>query len=167
MERSRTLLVAAAFLALAPAAHAQQEVILVRHAELQGAAMADAKSLSLSPDGKARAQRLAGMLKDSGVGAIYVSEFARTMQTADPLSREIGRKQIVVPKSESPELAERLRKEQPGQVVLLVGHTDTLPGLIRALGGPQDVKIDAKDYGNIFILTPKAQGAPGFLRMRY
>jgi broad specificity phosphatase PhoE len=129
--------------------------------------MADAKALALSPDGKARALRLAGVLKDSGVAAIYVTDFARTVQTAYPLSQEIGRKLTVVPKGESQDLPERLRKEQAGQVVLLVGHTDTLPGLIKALGGPLDVKIDAQDYGNIFILTPKAQGAPGFLRMRY
>jgi hypothetical protein len=30
-----------------------------------------------------------------------------------------------------------------------------------------DVKIDAQDYGNIFVVTPKTQVAAGFLRLRY
>jgi 2,3-bisphosphoglycerate-dependent phosphoglycerate mutase len=153
---------------LAPAAaSAQQEIILVRHAELQGAAMADPKSLPLSADGKARAQRLASILKDSGVGAIYVTDFARTNQTAQPLSQGIDRPLTVVPKGDPQELVERLRKNHAGQVVLLVGHTDTLPGLIKALGCACDIKIDAQDYGNLFIVTPKGDGAAAFLRLRY
>jgi broad specificity phosphatase PhoE len=146
---------------------AQQEVILVRHAELPGTAMADPKSMPLSAEGKARAQRLAGMLKDSGIAAIYVTDFARTNQTAQPLASEIGRMPTVVPKGNPLELVERMRRENAGQVVLLVGHTDTLPGLITALGVPLDVKIDAQDYSNIFVVTPKSQGASGFLRLHY
>ena len=96
---------------LVPAvAAAQQEVILVRHAELQGAAMADPKSLPLSPVGRERAQRLAGMLKDSEVAAIYVTDFARTNQTALPLSKELDRPLTVVPKGDPQELVERLRR---------------------------------------------------------
>jgi broad specificity phosphatase PhoE len=160
--------VISAALLLAPAAAlAQQEVILVRHAELQGAAMADPKNLPLSPAGKERAQRLAAILKDSGVAAIYVTDFARTNQTAQPLSLELDRPLTVVPKGDPQDLVGRLRKEHAGQVVLLVGHTDTLPGLIKALGYPGDVKIDAQDYGNIFIVTPKVESSPGFLRLRY
>jgi len=160
---------AAAFaLQLASAtASAQQAVILVRHAELQGAAMANPKSVPLSAEGKARAQRLAGMLKDSGVAAIYVTDFVRTNQTAQPLAKELGETLTVVPKGAPQDMAASLRKNHAGQVVVLVGHTDTLPGLIKALGVSSEVKIEAQDYGNIFIVTPKAEGAPGFVRLRY
>src|SRR5437588_11999688 len=58
--------------ASAAAAYAQQAVILVRHAEFEGAAMAEPKVLPLSESGEARAKRLASMLKDAGIGAIYV-----------------------------------------------------------------------------------------------
>jgi len=168
MKTLLTTLIGATVLELASTgASAQQEVILVRHAELQGAAMADPKSLPLSADGKARAQRLAAMLKDSGVAAIYVTDFARTNQTAQPLSHELDRPLTVVPKGDPQQLVERLRKTHAGQVVLVVGHTDTLPGLVKALGHPSDIKIDAQDYGNVFIVTPKAEGTPAFLRLRY
>jgi len=152
---------------VAGAAAAQQEVILVRHAELEGAAMAAPKYVRLSKDGKARAERLAELLKGSGVEAIYVTDFARTRETAMPVSRELARELTIVPKGDPRELVQRLRKEHAGQAVLLVGHTDTLPGLIQAFGYAGEIKIDANDYGNVFILTPKAEGAPALLRLRY
>jgi broad specificity phosphatase PhoE len=142
-------------------------VILVRHAELQGAAMANPKSVPLSEAGKARAQRLASLLKDSNIAAVYVTDFARTNQTAQPLARELDRQLTVVPKGDPRDLVEQLRKDHAGQTVLVVGHTDTLPGLIKALGYPSEIKIEAQDYGNVFIVTPRAERAPGFLRLRY
>jgi broad specificity phosphatase PhoE len=151
----------------AVAASAQQAVILVRHAELQGAAMANPKNVPLSKDGKARAERLANLLKDSGIAAIYVTDFLRTNQTAQPLSKELAKQLTVVPKGDPQELVAQLRKNHAGQTVLLVGHTDTLPGILKTLGVPSEIKIEAQDYGNIFIVTPKAEGAPGFLRLRY
>lgn len=156
-----------AALLLPVAANAQQAVFLVRHAELPGAAMADPKNVPISPTGKARAQRLAALLKDAGISAIYVTDFTRTKQTAQPLAKELGKDPVVVPKGDPKLLVERLRKDNASQTVLLVGHTDTLPGLIKALGYPSDIKIDAQDYGNVFIVTPKGEGAPAFLRLRY
>ena len=162
-----TFIAAAALTLSAAEAGAQQAVILVRHAELPRAARAEPKNGPLSPVGKARAQRLAALLKDAGIAAIYVTDFLRTNQTAQPLSHELDRPLTVLPKGDPRELVERLRKSNAGQTVLLVGHTDTLPALIKALGHPADIKIDAQDYGNVFIVMPKAEGAPAFLRLRY
>jgi len=165
---TRTAACAAALAVLAPAAAlAQQEVILVRHAELQAGAMAAPKNVPLSPAGKERAQRLAALLKDSGVAAIYVTDFTRTNETARPLSQELDRPLTVVSKGDQQDLADRLRKNHGGQVVLVVGHTDTLPGLIKSLGYADSVKIESQDYGNVFVITPRAGAAPAFLRLRY
>ena len=30
-----------------------------------------------------------------------------------------------------------------------------------------EIKIDAQDYGNVFVVMPKGDGAPTFLRLRY
>ena len=154
-------------IAFASMASAQQAVILVRHAELPDAAMAPAQDLPLSEAGEARAMRLSNMLKDAGVGAIYVTDFVRTNKTAQPLSREINRELIVLPKGDPQELVERIRKNHGGQTVLIVGHTDTLPGLLKALGHPVDIKIEPQDYTNLFLVIPKSDGAPTFVRLRY
>jgi broad specificity phosphatase PhoE len=161
------LICATVFAAFAAAASAQQTVILVRHAELQSAAMAGPKQVPLSEAGAARAKRLAGILKDSGIDAIYVTDFVRTNKTAEPLARELNKKLTVLPKGDPRELVERLRKNHDGQTVLLVGHTDTLPGLLKALGHPAEVRIEPDDYGNIFVVVSEGRGAPTFLHLRY
>lgn len=161
-------LISATILAMLSAiAYAQQVVILVRHAELQGAAMAEPKRLPLSEVGQARAQRLALMLKDSDIGAIYVTDFVRTNKTGEPLARELNKELTVLPKGDPQQLVERLRQNHGKQTVLLVGHTDTIPGLLKALGLPGDIKIEPQDYGNIFVVIPKGEGVPTLLRMRY
>jgi len=148
-------------------AQAQKAVILVRHAELQGPAMAEPKHLALSEAGEARAQRLAAMMKDAGINAVYVTDFVRTNKTAEPLYHALKLEPIVLPKGDAGELNERLRKNHAGETVLMVGHTDTIPGLLKALGHPAEIKIDAQDYGNVFVVMPKGDGAPTFLRLRY
>ena len=165
--RVHSLFLAPLLATCAGLAGAQQTVILVRHAELQGAAMAEPKNLPLSEAGAQRAQRLATVLKDSGVSAIYVTDFARTQETAGPLARALGQQPTVLPKGDPKEMAERLRAQHGTQTVLLVGHTDTLPGLVRAFGAPSEVKIEPQDYGSIFVVTPRAGGEPAVVRLRY
>lgn len=168
MKRALLPALAAALLAaFAASANAQQMIILVRHAELQAAAMAGPKQVPLSQTGSARAARLAGMLKDAGIDAIYVTDFLRTQKTAEPLSRELKERMTVLPKGDPRELVARLHEQHAGQKVLLVGHTDTLPGILKALGYPADVKIDSEDYGNVFVVVPKGDAAPTFLKLRY
>ena len=160
-------LVAAVLAAATSAAHAQQMIVLVRHAELQAAAMAGPKQVPLSQAGSTRAAHLAGLLKDAGIDAIYVTDFVRTQKTAEPLAHELKEQPTVLPKGDPRELVARLHKEHASQKVLLVGHTDTLPGILKALGYPADVKIDSDDYGNVFVVVPKGDAAPTFLKLRY
>ena len=167
MKRTIPLIAATMLAAFAAMANAQQVVILVRHAEFQGAAPAEPKTFVLSEVGEARAKLLASILKDSGVSAIYVTDFVRTSKTAEPLARELNKELTVLPKGDPGELVERLRKNHGGQTVLLVGHVDTLPAQLKALGHPVDIKIELQEYSNIFVVIPKSDGAPGFLRLRY
>ena len=151
----------------ASAANAQETVILVRHAELLNSPMSGPKQVPLSEAGSQRARRLASLLKDSGIDAIYVTDFMRTQKTAEPLSQELHKPLTVIPKGDPRQLVERLRANRDAHTVLLVGHSDTLPGLLKTLGYPGDIKIDAQDYGNLFVVMTKREGAPGFLRLRY
>jgi broad specificity phosphatase PhoE len=162
---SRLAIVALTFAACA--AQAQQSVILVRHAELDDAPGVDAKRISISGTGELRAQRLAQLLAQANVAAVYATDFARTQETAAPAAKAAGHEVTVLSKGDANDFVARMRRDNAQQVVLVVGHTDTIPGIIKALGHPDDIKIDSKDYGNIFIVTPKSEGAPGFLRLRY
>lgn len=148
-------------------AHAQDAVILIRHAELDNAPGVHAKKIGLSDAGQARAQRLASMLEAAGVSAVYATDFARTQDTGAPAARLVGREVTVVSKGDAADFVGRLRRDHAGQVVLVVGHTDTLPGIIKAFGYEKDVKIESTDYGNVFVLAPRAGAAPSLVRLRY
>lgn len=122
-------------------------IVLVRHAN-RDAAGADA----LSPAGKARAAVLKGMFADAGVTAIFTSQFARTRQTAAPLAAVTG-----VPAREiSPDLGiARDQMLSGGGLVVVIGHSDSVPELIGALGGPTDITIGEVEFDRIFMVTPR------------
>ena len=144
----RFFTVAAIFVVLfgAQSSWAQVTVILTRHAE-----KGPDKDPPLTESGHKRARLLASMLADSGVNAIYVTEYQRTQQTAAPLAEELHVKPTIIPTSNQAELVKEIRARQSG-VVLVVGHTSTLPALITALGGPT-VQIPETQYDNFFVLT--------------
>jgi broad specificity phosphatase PhoE len=148
-------------------AYAQQAVFLVRHADLVGQAMAPPKDLPLSEAGQARAEKLASLLKDAGVTAIYTTEFLRTRKTAEPLAQTLKIEIKEVEKGAPEPLVERLRKEHREDRVLIVGHSDTLPGLLKALGHPGEIVIAPQDFSNLFVLVPKSDGPPMLLYLRY
>ena len=51
--------------------------------------------------------------------------------------------------------------------VLLVAHSDTLPGILRGLGHREPVTIADADYDNLFIVMPRAGAPPTVVRLHY
>ena len=139
----------------------QVTVIFTRHAE-KGST--PPKDPPLTEAGKKRAEALASMLADSGVSAIYVTEFQRTQQTAAPLAARVHVKPAIVPAKDIAALVKAIRARQSG-VVVVVGHSDTLPEIISALGGPK-LKISHSQYDNLFVLTVEASTS-SLLRLHY
>jgi broad specificity phosphatase PhoE len=89
----RLVLLLSAFVVVA-AASAEPFVIIVRHAEKAASGGSDP---DLAPAGRARADALARMLKDSGVTTIFASEFKRTQETAAPTAKSTGVVPTIVP----------------------------------------------------------------------
>jgi phosphohistidine phosphatase SixA len=121
-------------------------VILIRHAERESSSV-DA----LSSVGKRRARTLATMLSDAGITAIFTSEFTRTKQTAAPVAAALGLTPREIASSTGVAKTQILTS---GGVVLVVGHSDTVPLLFGALGGPADVHIGEHEFDRMFIVTP-------------
>jgi broad specificity phosphatase PhoE len=143
-------------LCLPEAMRAQKLVFVVRHAERADSAapkMAAQADPPLSASGEARAATLATMLGDAGIRAIYVTEFRRTQDTARPLATRLGLSLQKLPSAGTGELIARLRSEHANDIVLAVGHSNTVPAIIRALGGPQ-LTIADDEYDNLFIVVP-------------
>ena len=130
------------------AAAAQSTIFIVRHAEK---AEGGGNDPDLSDAGRARAESLATTLKDAGISAIYATELKRTQQTAAPLAKMLHLEPAIIPAKDSAGLIAKLRAS-PGNA-LVVGHTNTIPDLIKALGIATPIQIADGDYENLFVLV--------------
>jgi phosphohistidine phosphatase SixA len=129
------------------AATLPQTVILVRHAERSGGMGTD---VGISDAGRCRAEALARMLTDAGIKHIYVSEVARTQQTAQPLANKLRLGPEVVPAKDIDSLVAKVRT---GGVVLVVGHSNTVPEIIKRIGGGTVQPIDDGEYDRMYVVT--------------
>ena len=100
--------------------------------------------------GRVRAQALAEALRDAKITAIYTSEYQRTQETAEPLAHSLGIRPDVTPAGETGRLVAKLKASEGN--LLVVGHSNTLPEIIGALGISSRVIIPESDYDNLFVV---------------
>jgi phosphohistidine phosphatase SixA len=144
-------------------------VILVRHAEKQLGTIEDPP---LSQDGEARADRLAALLgarlDAMPIAAIHASEARRTQQTAAPLARRLGLATQTRAAKDVDGLVEALRSAPAGSVSVVVGHSNTVPEIVRELTHDKvKVAIAENEFGAIFIVTASTFGPPSVIRLQY
>jgi len=60
-----------------------------------------------------------------------------------------------------------IRTRHAGKTVLVVGHSNTVPKIIAALGGPALADICDAAYSNIFTLVIPASGTPRLEHAHY
>jgi len=133
-------------------------VLVVRHADRD-----DGLDALLVPQGTDRAARLAEVGAKAGVTAIYSTNTVRTRATAQPLADALGLPvQIYSPPSE---VAGSIASDHPGDVVLVVGHSDTTTALAEAIVGqdlyPGSANPLTDDFDQLFIVARVVGAAPG------
>lgn len=139
--------------------------ILVRHAEK---ASDGTKDPDLTEAGKERAQRLAEMFSMEEITAVYSTDFKRTKQTVEPLSKTKGL-EIQTYEWKSPKaLMNTLLEQYNGGTIVISGHSNTTPILANALIGRAIVgTFSEDDYGNILIVTVSKVGTGKLIRLRF
>ena len=147
----------------------QTTIILVRHAEKADGPAGDPPLTQL---GEARAQRLAESLVHAGVSAIFSTDTKRTQDTASPLSKKLGIAVTLTPIKAgvaryATDLAARIRTEHKGKTVVVVGHSNTTPDLIKALGAAAVPAITDPEYDNLYVVTLLEDGKALLIRARY
>ncbi|HEU0051831.1 MAG TPA: histidine phosphatase family protein [Longimicrobium sp.] len=173
MQRTSRLLPLFLFLlAFAVPAWAQQAaptvVIVVRHAERD-----QGNDPGLTAAGSARAQALAADLKDAGVAAIYSTQFRRTVDTGKPLADALGQQVNVLPIDPAQAaaypaaLAADILAKHRGHTVVVVGHSNTVPQIVKALSGVTVPEISDTEYDHMFIVMIPAQGQARVVRAMY
>lgn len=143
---------------IAAGAHASAQskttlVILVRHAEKAAEPAADPP---LTAAGAARAQALAAALANTRVEAVITTELARTRETARPLAEARNLTPEIVHSGARDAHANAVAaavRAHAGQTVLVVGHSNTIPAIVAALGGPKLPDICDAQYSNLFVLV--------------
>lgn len=141
-------------------ASAEPIVVVVRHAEK---AASTGKDPDLSPAGRARAEALARILKDSQITAIFTSEFKRTQETAAPTATATKIVPTVVPATDTALLLSKLR--QLNGNALVVAHGDTIPDIVKALGIDISIQIPEDDYTELLVIT--LGNKPQLFRLHY
>jgi broad specificity phosphatase PhoE len=161
-------LVLAAILALtAPAASLAQTVVIVRHAEK----VDDSKDPDLSEAGRARAAALAEALKGARLTLVLATPLKRTVQTGFPAAQAAGLVPTPVPldggvAAHAARVAEAARAVGPDATVLVVGHSNTVPDIARALGDPAPEALTDCDYDRMTVIQLGGP-APKAIHARY
>ncbi len=140
-------------------------VILIRHAEK----IIDPNNSDpdLSPAGLARAQELARMFGESGINAIYATQYKRTQESVRPLADRLGLPVSLVDSKKTPELIKQLLSDHRGQTILVAGHNNSVPEIIAALGGPTYPTIPETEYDNLYLVTVYRTGKAKVVKMKY
>ena len=129
----------------------KKTIILVRHAEKVDAS----QDPELTEAGKQRAERLAKIVKKYKPGAIYSTDFKRTRDTAAPMAaRRRLKVEIYDPKNPA-DLIDTIMKSKTKRF-MIVGHSNTIPGLANLLGKKELFKnLDDAEHGVIWIVRLK------------
>jgi phosphohistidine phosphatase SixA len=147
-----------------PAAPMSASVFVVRHAEKADLSDPDTR---LSPAGEVRAQALAAVLKGKSVHAVFATEFKRTQQTAGPTAEAAGVEVTVITNADRATLIARARSVPVGSAMLIVGHSNTVPEIVRELSGEAVDGINENEFDNLYEVVFEADGRKRLVRSKY
>ncbi len=159
---------------LAPSAAAASAkittIVVVRHAEK---ATDDPRDPTLSPAGQERAQDLAKALDGAAVSAVYVTEYKRTRLTAEPTAEKFGLTIQTEPRTDmqpdayAAALLPKILKKNAGKVVLIVGHSDTVPAIVKFLTGKTVPPIEETEFDRLYVVEVPKTGKARLIAVRY
>lgn len=135
----------------------------MRHAE-RADQSADAQ---LSPEGQRRAIALADRLRSAGITHIFTTDLRRTIETAVPLAAASHVPPRQVPAADIDSLVRRVLALASTDRPLVVGHSNTLPALLRRFNVAEDVTIADDEYDNIFVVIPRENRSSVLVRFKY
>src|SRR3954468_9456875 len=112
----------------------------------------------LKPKGVARAKLLARMLAESGVSTAFCSSAKRTQLTVQPLKDLLLERLTIVKVSTASathvqDIVDGLMALPDDAVAMVVGHSDTVPEVIKKLTGKAVDEIKAGEFDKLFVLS--------------
>lgn len=144
-------------------------IVLVRHAE----AVPDAgRDPVLSEAGRTRAAALAVALEHARIAGVYSTQYQRTRLTGMPVAEAAGLQVQVRPiEGELDSYVTALVKDvlaaHAGGIIVIVGHSNTVPAMVKGFSGVDPGEIAHDSYDRMFIVTTHAPGTGRLVRARY
>jgi broad specificity phosphatase PhoE len=124
--------------------------VVVRHAEKADDGSRDPP---LSAAGETRAKALAQRLAHSGLVAVYATPFRRTQQTAQIVATSAGLPVTTYSgDTAAADFAGSLRARYRQGTVLVVGHSNTVPGIVASLCSCRIAALGDDAYDGIYTI---------------
>ena len=105
----------------------------------------------LLPAGQAKAATLVQWFEGKALAAIFATPYRRTQQTAAPIAA--ARELVVETYDPADEAALIARVKALAGPVLIVGHSNTVPDIVAALGGERPGDLVHEDFGDVWTVT--------------
>ena len=141
------------------------KIYLVRHAEKQ---LGD--DPLLTTEGNKRAGDLMRGLQDKRIRRIYVTQYKRTQNTADSLRIQLTIDTVdYLADTSCVDLFNKLTANSDGnKTILIIGHSNTIPGIIRKLGVADYPlqNIPDAEFDNLFLVRFK-KGKANVVKVKY
>ncbi len=144
-------------------------IVIVRHAE----AVPDAgRDPGLADAGRVRAAALEEALRDADVAAVYATQYQRTRMTGADAAAAANIQVMVRPIEGSAgeyaaALAAHVLSSHAGRTVVIVGHSNTVPALVKAFSGLVMADLAHDSYDTMFVVSARAPGQATVVRARY
>lgn len=129
---------------------------VARHAEKEGGGvMAMSADPPLSAEGQKQALDLRNFLTNKNIRAIYSTNYARTIATAEPTRLLYGLTLKTYDPRKNDQLVQELKNFSNGNV-LVIGHSNTVDDLVNGLTGTSALTdLPDTEYGSLFIVKKK------------
>ncbi|AHM62654.1 phosphoglycerate mutase [Flammeovirgaceae bacterium 311] len=149
-------------------AYAQQEegittIIVIRHAEKADEAGNSYPGLSAA--GLKRAQKIAELLSQEAITAVYATPYQRTKQTVMPLAA--AQKISIQEYSPIDEKAfKAMLESNTGGKIVICAHSNTVPVLLTYFTRTQNfTTLAEQEYDKVFIISKSNSGASSTLKL--
>lgn len=134
-------------------------VFIVRHAEY------DLTTEHLNPNGVERAETLARTLCEADVTVIYTTSIIRTQETAQPLAAAKELELNIYTNIDI--LVDEIKTEHAGDVILIVGHSPSVPEIINSLIGETSGYSVSNDFHNLYVVFLHNPGNYKVINLQY
>jgi broad specificity phosphatase PhoE len=144
-------------------------IIFVRHVEKAAVPVEDP---GISVAGQRRVAELTRQLVEAdvvaGIDAVYATAYRRTQETARPIADALDLPINTYDAADTETVLETILANHKGKIILVVGHSNTVPELIANLGASKTVPpIEEGEYDNIYVISIPWFGKTKTIRLRF